>query len=236
MSQTRASFGTARFCLLLGLLCLPVYLAGSSPLVFWRDSSEFSMLGHNLDIGHPAGSPTFSMVEKLIDLLPLGSIAYRSTLLTIFFACGAAALLAWIVLRLAAVAGLKWPMGEIAALFSVSAFAFSPAWFDWVVAPEVYSAQVLIILAILAVVLVVRDAEEKGVQDRRWIFVAGFILGLSFGIHMGTILLAPGIAFMLFIPNRSVLNFRNILLFGCFVLIGFSVYVYLPVRSSTDIP
>ncbi len=219
---------------MIALLCLAFYLASTSPLIYWRDSVEFAMIGHNLDIGHPAGSPTFSMFAKLLDFFPFGAVCFRATLFSVFCAVGAMTVLAFILFRLAQAFKLDTVKSFLGSLTAVSALAFSPAFFDWTVAPEVYSAQVLAVFVVLALAFELNIGEHRGGADRRLLFLAGLILGLGCGVHMGTGLLAPGLAWALIMPNRSLRKLREMSIFGLFVLIGFSVYIYLPIRSATQ--
>ncbi|MCB1153655.1 DUF2723 domain-containing protein [bacterium] len=217
-----------------GLVALPVYLAGTAPLVYWRDSAEFSMLGHNLDIGHPAGSPLFSLLSRALEFLPLGSIPFRATLVGVFSACLAVGLLAYLVHRVAERVGLTGIAAAIPAWVAVAAFAFAPAFYDWVVSPEVYAGQVLIMLAVIAVAMRLWERDEP--PDRRWVFAAALLLGLGCGMHMGLILLAPGLTLLVVLHHRRLWNLRDIFLFIAFAAIGFTVFAYLPIRSATTPP
>ncbi len=218
----------------MALFCLGLYLAATSPLIYWRDSVEFAMIGHNLDIGHPAGSPVFSMFTKFLDLLPIGSIAFRATLFSMLSAFFAISALVFTLFRLAeSFRHTGWRLC-FGALVAVCAFAFSPAFFDWAIAPEVYAAQVLVVFLLIAMSIELFIQERHGGADRRLLFLAGLILGLGCGVHMGTGLLAPGLAWVLIMPNRSLRRLRSISLFGLFVFIGFSVYIYLPIRAATQ--
>ncbi|MBZ0271738.1 DUF2723 domain-containing protein [bacterium] len=209
------------------------FLAGSSPLVFWRDSAEFAMLGHNLDIGHPAGSPAFSIAEKWFDLLPLGAISYRPVILTMLFGALSAALLARLVAEIGRDAGQP-AAGAAGGLLAAFSFAFAPALFEWTVAPEVYTGQLAAMFGVLFLAWRAR-AGGAGI-DRRIFYLAGLVLGLGCGMHMATVLLAPGLAFLLFASHPRPRLARDFALFGLFFTVGFSVYALLPIRSVTEPP
>ena len=69
---------------------MALYIWGLAPTISWRDSPEFVTVVHTLGISHPAGSPTYTLLAKLLTFLPLGSIALRVNLFSAL--CGA-----WVV-------------------------------------------------------------------------------------------------------------------------------------------
>lgn len=235
MTPTRGAGFEARLCVALAMFCLPVFLAGTSPLLYWRDSAEFAMLGRNLDIGHPAGSPLFAMFARAFDALPIGAASFRAALLTIVSACAAVSAIAWLLLRIGARLRVSHAGCSMAAALAVGAFAFSRAWYEWVVAPEVYAAQVLF-LALFGICALRVIPEGDTAPDRRYAWLAAFMLGLGCAAHMGTLLLAPGLVLLLWLPMRRHWRARHAAMFATFCIIGFSVYAYLPVRSATDPP
>ena len=61
---------------------LAVYLLTLGPWLYWRDTPEFSLVPFLLDICHPPGSPTYTLLGKLASFLPLGSVSLRANLLS----------------------------------------------------------------------------------------------------------------------------------------------------------
>ena len=139
-----------RALMLTAFLLLAVYLLMMADNIFWRDSMEFALIGHHLDIGHPAGSPTFALVAKLTSLLPLGNLAWRANLVSVLSAVAAVLLLwgaaaKWIELLLPTLKKSAWAWGAVAAL----AFAFSRSFWAWSEVAEVYSAQAALLAGLL---------------------------------------------------------------------------------------
>ncbi|MFC1889973.1 hypothetical protein ACFL4G_09465, partial [Thermodesulfobacteriota bacterium] len=58
---TEHLFGAALF---FGLFA--VYLIGLCPSIYWKDSSEFQAVAFALGIAHPAGSPAYIPLAKLM--------------------------------------------------------------------------------------------------------------------------------------------------------------------------
>jgi tetratricopeptide (TPR) repeat protein len=228
--QTRAQkliFGAA------GLMLLAIYVAATAPGVFWRDSLEFSLIGHFLDIGHPAGSPVFSLLAKVLSFAPLGGLAWRANWLSALTAVVAVLLLwravfAWVrALDLAGQGSAFWS-GGLAAL----TFAFSQSFWAWSEVAEVYSLQV----AALAGLLWLAAPALANVYDLRRTGLIGLLLGLSCGIHMVQLLYAPAFGVVLLFVSPYRVRWRAAVVMGAAFVVGFSVFTYLPIRSLADLP
>ncbi len=66
------------------LFAFVLYGWGISPTIAWNDSPEFVTIAHTLDISHPSGSPTYTLLTKLVTFVPIGSLAVR---VNMFSAC-----------------------------------------------------------------------------------------------------------------------------------------------------
>ncbi len=220
-----------RVLILAGLAVLATYLACLAPGVFWRDSSEFVFLGHQLDIGHPAGSPTFSLLTKALSFVPLGSLAWRANLFSAL-AATAAVLLLWLATaRWVRLLGLASP--SLAFAFGACAglsFAFSASFWAWSEVAEVYAGQA----AMLAGLLWLTAAAIESRLDPRLVGTLGLVLGLSCGMHMVQILYAPAFGLALVWAPPFRIRWRTGITLVLFFFIGFAVYAYLPVRAATN--
>src|SRR5262249_52822733 len=120
-----------RWALCAALMLLWIGLVAVVPTsVYWRDASEFVILGFFLDVAHPAGFPLFSQLSNLFALLPLGRIAWRVTSFCCLIAVLDLVLLAWFsyqtLKRIRALpdsANLLLSLLAPAILFSASSFA-----------------------------------------------------------------------------------------------------------------
>ncbi len=124
------------------LIVLAVYMMTIAPGLFWRDCAEFVMIPFNLDIGHPAGSPAFTMLAGFFARLPIGSIAFRSNLFSALM--GALALIFFVyaarsVIRRVA-PELKDPVALALSTFAVVPLLFSTGYWYWAVTAEVYTS------------------------------------------------------------------------------------------------
>ncbi len=205
------------------LLPLLVYLLTACPTVYSLDSAEFSAAVYVLGIVRATGYPLYLLLGKLFTLLlPVGDIAFRLNVMSAVCAAGTTALLYRILRRLT---------GQRAAALAASLlFAFSYYFWAQAVVAEVYTLHTLLMAAVFWFLL-------RWEETRRWrqLVVAVWLYGLSFGNHMSTLLLAPGIGlFILLTAGREVWRPRRFLPLLASFLAGLAIYVYIPLRYLAD--
>ena len=198
---------------------LALYIKTLSPSVYTFDSAELAAGAYSLGIIHATGYPLYLMLAKGFTLLvPFGDIAYRVNLFSATSAALALVVLRRVVLRLTGSPG--------AATLATAAFGLSyPFWSEAIVA-EVYTLHILFLTAALLASLRWRESEAA----RDFILLA-LIFGLSFGNHMSTILIAPGLAALLWERRPSL---RLWLIGAAAFVMGPFTYLYLPIRYAAD--
>lgn len=222
-----------------------VYLFSSIPSIYWKDSSEFQTVAYLLDIAHPAGSPLYSLVVKTFTFIPVGSIAFKTTLASCFFGAAISVLLYFILLSTlqqltkgnsSASCLFHWVAFVTALLFS-----FSDVLWENSNITEVYTLQNFFTALILLLLLQVKRHGVVSINSRLRVSLLfgglAFIYGLSLGSHAILVLYLPFlILWVYFVWMRPAsLNISKtyaVLLF--FFLLGFSVYLYLPIRSAQN--
>jgi hypothetical protein len=216
-------------CLL--VLAWFVYLSTLSPTVFYRDTPEFVNTAFSLGISHPAGFPIYNLMAKAVTFLPMGAIPFKVNLFSSLMGC-----LALLVLYMTSVAFLRvlagsgdssssflWP-----SLLSVGFLAFCvPFWGNTMLA-EVYTLHTL-----FTVVMILCLLKWKEKEDVRFLYSAALIYGLSAGNHGTVAFYLPAILILFFFWCRQD-RWKQISLCALFFLWGFSVYLYLPIRSLTE--
>ncbi|MBN2053834.1 DUF2723 domain-containing protein [bacterium] len=205
---------------LLFLVVLSLYMTGLAPTIALIDSSEFITAAHCLGNAHSPGYPTFSLLGKAFDLLPLNCIPFRINLMSAVFAAVSALLLFAVLARryhpLAAVAG-------------AGCFALSGTLWEVAETAEVYSAA----MAALALViwLLARGADRS--RDCRWVVAGAFILGLGLGLHQMLLFVLPALGYLTWRLYRNAFNsIPRLLLIPLFGVLGFSVQLQLPLRAA----
>lgn len=204
------------------------------------DSGELATVAYSLSIAHPTGYPLFTLLGRCVSMFPLERpivlLNFFSTLLVtfgmIFFFVSLTALVKHVYREWKAPAYFY----EVASFAATLIFAFSATVWMQALTTEVYALHVLF-LAALFFCVIHGFLSTEGKEALRWYFLAAYVLGLSFGNHMTTVLFVPGLFFVLWQEGKRwqwqrALYIVLFLLFG----IGVSVYLFLPIRASQQPP
>jgi tetratricopeptide (TPR) repeat protein len=215
------------------VLAFFVYLAGISPTIYWRDSSELVTVVDGLGISHPAGSPTYSLVANLLTFLPVGSIAFRVNLFSALMGALAVSLL--FVLLYSILEQSRLWMRLVAAASGACFLMVSYSFWRFAEVAEVYTLQNVIILTLLGILMSARRMRllaEPIAPHRYYIFA--FLYGLSAGIHATMAVFAPAFLVLMWGSSPRMLRPRQLAFLAFFFLFGFAGYLYLPIRSVTN--
>jgi len=230
--------------MLTGLAAMVVYVRTASPAVSIIDSGELAAVACTLGIAHPTGYPLFTLLGRIAAMLPGASEAIvRLNLMAAFFTAASVGVLCHLLsalLRMPGLRGAKEGRGRSAAVQAAAVggaliFAFTGTVWAQAVAVEVYSLHLLMMMLVLRVALHAWEARQAGDDrelSRAW-YVGAFLLGLSFGNHMTTVLLLPALL-VIFLATAGVTRFGRTLalrsaLWGAG---GLSIYLYLPLRAA----
>jgi hypothetical protein len=243
------------------IICFGVYLLTVSKVVSFTDSGELASDFTTLGVAHPTGYPLITNIAYLWTRLPLPftpvhSLNIFASLITalsavIFFHL---ALSLFGFLRNGSISKnliakkqkntnkaiidnstINKSTEIIIAVASALLYGFATTVWDQSTSIEVYAMQIL--LFNIDLFLVLQAVKTRLVTEKYWI-IAAFIIGLSFANHMTTILVLPAVLFIFFKRPAEPFDFSkdniNRLVFLIITLLmGVSLYLYLPVRSST---
>ncbi len=203
---------------LTGLLAFLVYLRTLAPSVMWYDMGELTTTSYVLGIAHNTGYPLYILLGKLFTFLPVGDVACRVNLMSAVFAALTVATVFLIVHELTE--------SRFAALVGSLTLAFSSTLWSNANWAESYSLNAFS-TALITLLLLRWRGSGKAWQ----LYLVFLVFGLSLGNHRLILLLSPGILAFLW-SGRHALNRGR--LFGCglALLLGLSVYLYLPIRGS----
>jgi len=217
---------------LLFVACLACYYVTLAPSISWEhdgvDSGDLVTAAYTLGVAHPPGYPLFLLLANSFTLLPFGGVAYRVNLMSAFFAAAAATTLYWTALLVQP----GEPGGEsklIIAAASALALGLSRTFWSQAIIAEVYALHAFLIAAILLLATAFRSTGE-----RKLLWLLGLALGLSLSNHLSAVLFVPGTLILLVRRLRS--QPAAFLEMAGFMLLGLSVYAYLPVRSMQNPP
>lgn len=207
-----------------------VYLFTAAPSVTFWDSGELIAASYQLGISHQPGYPLYSIIGRLFSLLPFGNIAYRLNLLSAFFASVTVVVVYLVLKETVKDKGVSATL--VSALLAINLALVKVFWSQAVVA-EVYALNSLIIAAL---VLAYLKALKGILSPVRYILLSGFLFGLGLVNHESLILYLPSliITWLLVGPMPGRERVRAALLGTTFIILGLSVYLYLPVRSSAN--
>jgi len=232
-------------CTFLFLVSFIVYFRTSAPAVQFIDSGELAVVCKSLGIAHPTGYPLYTLLGRLFSLLPLEDTIFRVNLMSLLFTCVANIILFFILLAIGQnlskrkegrysivvwSAGSKFGSAFVATLI----FSFTPTLWSQATSNEVYSLNVLFYTLIILLVLLWRNSRKEPVAERI-LYLVAFVYGLSFGNHMSTILLLPALFFIQVTTyGKSFFRLKRLTPILALFLLGLSIYVFLPIRSSQN--
>jgi len=233
----------------LALAAFVVYLQTLAPSVDFIDSGELATVATTLGIAHPTGYPLFTLVGWVFAHLPLGlRVIYKLNLMAALL-CAAAAFLYYRLFLFLLSDDLKKAFtgktvisdlmavrsSRVASAVAALILAFSETYWSQALSIEVYSLHILLLaLTLLLFTRAMTDRLNGNNRATTW-YAFALVLGLSFTNHMTTILLAPGFLYLYFKTHGfSADSWKKIAMAAIPFLIGFSVYLYLPVRASQN--
>ncbi|MBI5574262.1 MAG: DUF2723 domain-containing protein [Elusimicrobia bacterium] len=210
-----------------------LYLFTMCPTVYSGDSGELTTACSVLGIAHPPGYPLYVLLGKIFTLIiPFGNIAYRVNLMSAFFgalSCG----LVYLIVRSPKSEVKLQNIGHWTAFVTALALAFSnPLWTQSTMA-EVYSFNGFFVALIIYIFL---QPNNRRINPATTL-LAIFLFGLGLGNHHTLVLLLPGIAYFMVVAGFNLRNKRNLKVATTillFFLLGFSVYLYLIIRSQQN--
>ena len=228
---------------------MSIYLATMAPGLTWAnggsDGGDLITAAATGGIAHPSGYPLYLLLARLFQFLPLGSLAFRTNLMSAVFTVLAAVLIHGTVTR-------HLPPGRtiptaLAGMTAGYTFGLAPLIWSQAVITEVYALQAFLVMLIITLYTCSVPASAPKVKALdRW---RGLILGLATGNHLTTLLLVP-MALLLGSfqrrapspdPGKSWLgNYkfdlsslgRQLLGFGA----GLCLYLTLPMRALANPP
>jgi hypothetical protein len=201
---------------------LLLYLVTMAPTVYNLDSAELTTAAYTGGLVRATGYPLYLVVGRAWSRIPLGDVGYRMNLLSAV--CGALTIgLAFKILR-------KLEIGNWASLGALGLLATSYYFWGLSLIAEVYTPQTALTCLIILVLLY--WANDPSAQR---LALAVFVVALSAGHHMATVLLAPGcLWFVLRVAPRDSLKPKALGYAGLSLILGLSIYLYLPLASLAN--
>jgi len=181
------------------LLTFVIYaLTASKTISFW-DCGEFTATAYGLGIPHQPGTPLYVLVGHIFTLLPLGlPIAYKLNLMSAFFGALAVAFTYLTAVRLEEDwseeqedPSPRWLLRAGAAV-GAGFLALSTTFWNNSIEAEVY-ALASFVLAATGYMMVRWYEQRKTNAAAAFYLLVIYMMGLSVGFHLGSVLVYPGL-------------------------------------------
>lgn len=188
----------------------------------WFDTSELSLASHSLGVSHPTGHPVYLIFSKAFTFLPLGTIAWKTSLASL--AALAASLYLIVSIFEKIISTTQYRMHRHVTFALLFAVTLNPLIGLQISRTEIYALACAQVLGIFLLFLL---SETK--QDRRFHFFASFLFGLGMATH-------PLIALCslpCLVPTNKE-KWAQIPATTSLTLLGYLSFLYLPLRSWTN--
>jgi len=215
-------------CCILAWLVLGCYIPHVAPSVTTGDAGEFMTSAATLSIAHAPSYPLYSLLGRIfIEIIPWGSEAYRLNLFSAF--CSSMTIVLFYLM--ARHMGLHiWGSFMLPLIF-----AFSTSFWMNSLVTEVFPLNTFFVCLLLLVLFKAFSTNEKGRSMKQFILFS-FLFGLGLGNHHILVFLGPIFLFLWLKRRPEKKRLNSVGIFTLMGLLGFSVYLMLPIRSSKTPP
>jgi len=212
-------------------IALITYSLTLEPTVSAWDVGEYIATSVKLEVGHPPGAPLFQMlgaffamfttdvsqIAKMVNFM--SALASAFTILFMFWT------ISNLALKLSAKTGNVSKGKRIAVLGSSLVgsltYTFSDSFWFSAVEGEVY-AMSSFLMALLFWLGLKWESEIHTPRGNKWLVLISFVVGLSFGVHILSLLVIPAIVMLYFFKTYKNINLKTsaiATIFSVFVLI-----------------
>jgi hypothetical protein len=202
-----------------------LYLFSMAPGLTWAnygaDGGDLITAAATNGVAHPTGYPLYLLLARIFQSLPIGTLAYRTSLMS-----AVAAVLSAIIIYVLMLRGEKTRITP--ALLSAYAFGLSPLFWSQAVITEVYTLHILFIVILLF--LSTEDSYNR-YPPKKLNAALGLAFGLGIGNHVTMIFTLPFLFRAQERMNRSVLLQRF-----TWAAIGLLPYLTLPLKAMFKPP
>ena len=186
-------------------IALVTYTLTLEPTVSFWDCGEYISTAVKLEVGHPPGAPLFQMIGAFFAMFTsevtqiakmvnfMSGLASAFTILFMF----------WTITNLAKKLALK--SGEFSDAKAIAvlgsgmvgalAYTFSDSFWYSAVEAEVY-AMSSFLMALLFWLALKWETEMDQPRGNKWLLLISYVVGLSFGVHILSLLVIPAIVFI----------------------------------------
>ncbi len=217
------SFNYKKYNTILGWLAFTIalitYTLTLEPTVSYWDCGEYIATSVKLEVGHPPGAPLFQMMGAFFAMFTTDAshIAMMVNFMSALASAFTILFLFWTITALAKKVVVK-TSGEMTTGSSIAilgsglvgalAYTFSDSFWFSAVEAEVY-AMSSFLMALLFWLALHWEAEMDKPRGNKWLLLISFIVGLSFGVHILSLLVIPPIVFIYIYKRHPELSTKQ---------------------------
>ena len=202
-------------------VALLTYTLTLEPTVSYWDCGEYISTAVKLEVGHPPGAPLFQILGAFFAMFTsdVTQIAAMVNFMSALSSAFAILFLFWTITALAKKVVAK--SEEISqantlailgsGLVGALAYCFSDSFWFSAVEGEVY-AMSSFLMALVFWLGIRWEEEMHKPKGNKWLLIISFVVGLSFGVHILSLLVIPSIAFLYIFKNYKDISRKNFIL------------------------
>ena len=202
-------------------IALLTYALTLEPTVSYWDCGEYISTAVKLEVGHPPGAPLFQMLGAFFAMFTtdVTHIAKMMNFMSAFASAFTILFMFWTITALAK--KITKSTEEISksraiailgsAVVGSLTYTFSDSFWFSAVEAEVY-AMSSFLMALLFWLGLRWEAEMDKPYGNKWLLIISFVVGLSFGVHILSLLVIPSIVFLYIYKKYKNLNFKQFII------------------------
>ncbi len=199
-------------------IALITYTLTLEPTVSAWDCGEYISTSVKLEVGHPPGAPLFQMLGAFFAMFTsnVDQIAKMVNFMSALASAFTILFMFWTITNLAKKLALK--TGEISegkyiailgsSIVGSLAYTFSDSFWFSAVEGEVY-AMSSFLMALLFWLGLKWESELHQPKGNKWLILISFVVGLSFGVHILSLLVIPAIVMLYFFRTYKNINLKT---------------------------
>jgi hypothetical protein len=199
-------------------IALITYTLTLEPTVSAWDCGEYISTSVKLEVGHPPGAPLFQMLGAFFAMFTseVTEIAKMVNFMSALASAFTILFMFWTISNLAKKMALKTSEiseGKYIAILGSSligslAYTFSDSFWFSAVEGEVY-AMSSFLMALLFWLGLKWESEIHLPRGNKWLILISFVVGLSFGVHILSLLVIPAIVMLYFFKTYKNINLKT---------------------------
>ena len=208
------------------LTALISYIITVEPTNSFWDCGEYIATAYKLQVGHPPGAPLFLLLGNVFSQFAFGNVekvALMINLMSVFFSAGTILFLFWTIERIIKKFTSKKQTlnATIGAAVGSLIYAFSDSFWFSAVEGEVYAMSSFFTALVFWSIIKWESECEKNKHANRWLIFIAYLIGLSIGVHLLSLLVIPAIVLIYYFKKYTfsikgfiVANILSVIILG----------------------